>query len=64
MTMHSTSKMLASMLENKRSESENKVDKDSLDLFDTPQLHPSPDMELTLTNILGASLGKNCTPMD
>lgn len=64
MTMHSTSKMLASMLKKKNSSSESVVAQDFLDLLDLPRLKPSPDMELALANILGSSLNKKFTPMD
>jgi hypothetical protein len=32
--------------------------------FSEPQLKPSPEMELLLTNILGSSASKTFSPMD
>ncbi|MCL9683301.1 hypothetical protein [Legionella maioricensis] len=63
MTIHSTSKMLASMVGKSKPKSAETVDQE-LREFSEPQLKPSQEMEHLLANILGASATKKYSPMD
>jgi hypothetical protein len=63
MTIHSTSKMLASMVGKCNPKSTEPVVQEPRE-FSEPQLKPSPEMELLLTNILGSSASKTFSPMD
>lgn len=64
MAVHSTSKMLASMVEKSKSERPDTIDQEPGELFTTPQLKPTSDLEHILANILGPSSSKKYTPMD
>ena len=67
MAIHSTSKMLASMLGDSKSQNSETVDtvtQEPGDIFSAPQLKPTSDMEHILSNILGPSSSKKHTPMD
>jgi hypothetical protein len=64
MAIQSTSKMLASMVGNSKSESPDTIDQEPGELFTPPQLKPTSDLEHILANILGPSASKKYTPMD
>jgi len=55
--------MLAQMAGQTKS-SQTVDDAEPSELFSTPQLKPSPDMENVLSNILGANSSKQYNPMD